>query len=141
VTDHDLLEANSALLGTIWLWLRVGVGLGALILVFVGVNLATKWRSWAVVEADVTAARAEARAYHAEALELLRAVRDVATSVRDNRKETTIAKDQIAEALAGHPSRGDIVKAVEAVPDKTAEKVEKVIQKIKNGDSGTDIGR
>jgi hypothetical protein len=137
VSDHDLLEANEALLRTILFWLRIGVGLGVMILVLVSVNLATKWRSWAVVEADVEAARSEARAYHGEALELLRAVRDVATSVRDNRKETTLSESKIAQALSGHPSREDIVQAVEAVPDRTAEKV---VEKIKGGDSGTALG-
>lgn len=87
----------------------------------------SKWRTKSALQKAVAEARAEAIEYCDEAMELLRAVRDMATSARDNRKETAVAVERVKEQLSVHPTHEDIVRTLEDVSEKTAAKV---VQKL-----------
>ena len=87
------------------------------------VLLLSKWwirqefRDW------LAAAQADWEHRHEQIWTLLEIIRDLATSARDNRKETAIAVVRVADQLTEEPSRRDLAKKLEQVPDRTADKV------------------
>ena len=94
MSDHTLL--------VIITWLGV-----AIVLLLIAV-LITKWYT---------------ALHYREVRMLLAVATDMATSARINRKETALAVGKMQEQLEGHPTREDLAKTLEEVPDRTAAKV------------------
>jgi hypothetical protein len=65
--------------------------------------------------------------------DLLLIVKDHSNSARINRKEAVAALRQVKVESGTHPTRADVLDAVQQIPDRTAEKV---TEAIKSGDSG-----
>jgi len=105
---------------TLLVLVAVGQGIGLVLLVIV---LAAKWLNRTAFTKVIAEARNEAITHYNEAMSLLQAVRDMATSARDNRKETAVVVGQVREQLGEHPTREELVKTLEEVPQKTAQKV------------------
>ena len=123
MTDHEVLVS-------IYRLLQWGVGIGVAVLVVCLFALFYKRRSWMGVSGDVETARTEAKAFYDEILALLGLVRDVARGIRDNRKEATIAREAIAEALGSAPTREELARKIDEVPSRT-------VEQLKQGDSGS----
>ena len=72
---------------------------------------------------------------HAEVIALLEIAKTWAELGRTGRKEAELIQEAVKDTLTGHPSREDIARAVDAVPERTADKV---VERLgKDGDSGT----
>jgi hypothetical protein len=79
---------------------------------------------------------AELKKMHNEAWVVLQVVKDWAQAARVQSKEAAIAVRAVTASEAMPPSRAQIVDTLRAMPEATAEKV---IEKLHQGDSGTNL--
>lgn len=136
LTNHErLFRQDQAILDAVYsnnTLLSIGIGIGIVIFLTQLFTIVSKWWIWR--DNQVTADKQEALLretlqYKKDAHDLLVLVKDWAETGRASRKEVT----QVVKTLTEGPSREAIVKAVESVPERTAELV---VKKTKNGDSG-----